>query len=76
VLLNMMVVKNFSYSVDRFTNTLQFCAGTRDVPCADCRRCMPIIINRADYFMSGSIWRKFRSRLPDVPFDDFWSNKI
>jgi hypothetical protein len=39
-----------------------------------CRRC--ILRNFGDYFMSGSIWRKFNSKFPDVPFDVFMSRKI
>jgi hypothetical protein len=36
----------------------------------------PVTINFSDYFMSGSIWRKFNSKFPDVPFDVFMSRKI
>jgi hypothetical protein len=36
----------------------------------------PVTINCGDYFMSGSIWCKFSSKFPDIPFDVFWSRKI
>jgi hypothetical protein len=36
----------------------------------------PVTINFGDYFMSGSIWRNFNSKFPDVTFDVFMSCKI
>jgi hypothetical protein len=36
----------------------------------------PVTINYGDYFMSGSIWHKFNSKFPNVPFDVFMSCKI
>jgi hypothetical protein len=35
-----------------------------------------VTINFGDYFMFGSIWRKFNSKFLDVPFDVFMSCKI
>jgi hypothetical protein len=36
----------------------------------------PVTINFNDDFTSGSIWHKFNSKFPDVPFDVFMSCKI
>jgi hypothetical protein len=36
----------------------------------------PVTINYGDYFMSGSIWRKFNAKFFDVSFGAFMSRKI
>jgi hypothetical protein len=45
-------------------------------PAQDAEDICPVTINFGDYFMSGSIWRKFNSKFPVVPFDVFLSRKI